>query len=91
MSVGRRPGGAVGAIRHRRLSNRPARREEAPLVRPPAASVAKGARAVIFGQPETLRFLAAVERLKQQTRKQQQQTRQARRRLRAALRKLREC
>jgi hypothetical protein len=46
---------------------------------------------VIFGEPETPRFLAAVARIKQDKRKQQQQTRQARLRLRAVRRKLRAC
>jgi len=58
---------------------------------PLAASVAKGAIDVIFGEPETSRFLAAVARFKQHKRKQQQQTREARQRLRAVRRKIREC
>ena len=46
---------------------------------------------MIYGEPETPRFLAAVQRLKQHKQKQQQQTRQARQRLRSVLRKLRVC
>jgi hypothetical protein len=44
---------------------------------------------VIFGEPETARFLAAVQRLKRQRLRQQQQTRRAKQRVRAALRKMR--
>lgn len=62
-----------------------------PLALPGAASDGKGAGAVIFGEPETPRFLAAVQRLKRHKQKQQQQARQARQRLRSVLRKLREC
>jgi hypothetical protein len=51
----------------------------------------KGALAVIYGEPDTTRFLAAVRRLKRQQRKREQQTRQAKQRVRAALRKIREC
>ena len=46
---------------------------------------------MIYGEPETPRFLAAVQRLEQHKRKRKQQNRQALKRLRAALRKLREC
>jgi len=44
---------------------------------------------MIYGEPETSRFLAAVQRLKQQQRKREKQTRQAKQRVREALRKLR--
>jgi hypothetical protein len=44
---------------------------------------------MIFGEPETGRFLAAVQRLKRAQRRKERQTRQAKQRLRAALRKLR--
>jgi hypothetical protein len=47
--------------------------------------------AVIFGEPETARFLAAVQRLKRQQRRKEQKTRLAKQRVRAALRKIREC
>ena len=57
----------------------------------PGRNVAKGAGAVIYGEPETARFLAAVQRLKQQQRRKERQTRQAKQRVRAALRKKREC
>ena len=46
---------------------------------------------MIYGEPETARFLAAVQRLKQQLRRKERQTRQAKQRVRAALRKKREC
>jgi hypothetical protein len=44
---------------------------------------------MIYGEPETSRFLAAVERLKQAKRRRERQTRQAKQRIRARLRKLR--
>jgi hypothetical protein len=46
---------------------------------------------VIYGEPETLRFLAALQRLKRQQQKRERQTRLAKQRVRAALRKMREC
>jgi hypothetical protein len=46
---------------------------------------------MIYGEPETSRFLAAVRRLKRLQRKRERQTRQAKQRVRAALRKMREC
>ena len=46
---------------------------------------------MIYGEPETSRFLAAVQRLKRQQRKRERLTRQAKQRVRAALRKMREC
>jgi len=46
---------------------------------------------MIYGEPETLRFLVAVQRLKRQQRKKERQTRQAKERVRAALRKMRPC
>src|SRR5438093_72580 len=57
----------------------------------PGTALAKGAIAVIYGEPETPRFLAAVQRIKRHKQKQQRQTRLACQRLRAALRKLRLC
>jgi hypothetical protein len=51
----------------------------------------KGAVAVIYGEPETPRFLVAVQRLKRQLRRKERQTRLAKQRVRAALRKMREC
>jgi hypothetical protein len=53
------------------------------------AGVPKGAFAMIYGEPETPRFLAALQRLKRQQRKKERQTRQAKQRVRAALRKMR--
>jgi hypothetical protein len=47
--------------------------------------------AMIYGEPETSRFLAAVQRLKRQQQKRERQTRQAKQRIRAVLRKIREC
>lgn len=59
-----------------------------PRARP---SLSKGAVQMIFGEPETSRFLEAVQRLKLQQRKREKQTRQAKQRVREALRKLRDC
>jgi hypothetical protein len=50
----------------------------------------KGGAAMIYGEPETPQFLAALQRLKRQQRKKERQTRQAKLRVRAALRKMRE-
>jgi hypothetical protein len=47
--------------------------------------------AVLFAEPETSRFLAAVQRIKQQHRRKVRQTRQAKQRLRVVVRKIREC
>ena len=46
---------------------------------------------MIFGEPETPRFLAAVQRIKQQQRRKERLTRQAKQRVRHVLRKMREC
>ncbi len=46
---------------------------------------------MLYGEPETSRFLAAVQRLKKQQRRKERQTRQAKQRVRAVLRKMREC
>ena len=46
---------------------------------------------MIYGEPETPRFLAALQRLKRQQRKKARQTRQAKKRVRIVLRKMREC
>ncbi len=46
---------------------------------------------MIYGEPETPRFLVAVQRLKRLLRKKERQTRLAKQRVRAALRKMREC
>jgi hypothetical protein len=46
---------------------------------------------MIYQEPETSRFLAAVQRLKRHQRRKEQQTRQAKQRVRAALRKMREA
>jgi hypothetical protein len=45
--------------------------------------------AVIYGEPETSRFLEAVRRLKRQQRRREQQTKQAKQKVRAVLRKIR--
>ena len=58
---------------------------------PPRWVLRKEPAAVIYGEPETPRFLAAVQRIKRHKQKQQRQTRLACQRLRAALRKLRLC
>jgi hypothetical protein len=46
---------------------------------------------MIYGEPETGRFLAAVQRLKRLLQRRERQTRLAKQRVRAALRKMREC
>ena len=46
---------------------------------------------MLYGEPETSRFLAAVQRFKKQQRRKQMQTRQAKQRVRAVLRKMRDC
>jgi len=46
---------------------------------------------VIYGEPETSRFLVALQRLKRQQRKKERQTRQAKQRVRTVLRKMRDC
>lgn len=46
---------------------------------------------MIYGEPETLRFLVALQRLKRLQRKKERQTRLAKQRIRAVLRKMREC
>ena len=46
---------------------------------------------MIYGEPETPRFLAAVLRLKLLQRRKERQTRLAKQRVRLALRKMREC
>jgi hypothetical protein len=45
--------------------------------------------AVIFGEPETVRFLAALRRLKLQRIRKDRQTNQAKQKVRAVLRKIR--
>jgi hypothetical protein len=47
--------------------------------------------AMLYGEPETVRFLAAVQRLKRQMRRKERQTKQAKQRVREVLRKLRSC
>jgi hypothetical protein len=54
-------------------------------------SVPKGEIAMIYGEPETIRFLAAVQRLKRLQQRRERRTKLAKQRVRAALRKLREC
>jgi hypothetical protein len=56
-----------------------------------SSTITKGAPAVLFGEPETSRFLAVIQRIKRQYRKKERQTRQAKQRVRSALRKIREC
>jgi len=46
---------------------------------------------VLYGEPETTRFLAAVQRLKRQQLRKEKLTRLAKQRVRTALRKMREC
>jgi hypothetical protein len=47
--------------------------------------------AVIYGEPETGRFLAAVQRLKERQQRRDRQTKRAKQKVRAALRKMRAC
>ncbi len=47
--------------------------------------------AVIYGEPETARFLEAVQRLKRQLQRRAKLTKQAKQKVRAALRKIRPC
>jgi len=46
---------------------------------------------MIYGEPETMRFLAAVQRLKRQQLRKERQTRLAKQRVRNVLRKMRGC
>jgi hypothetical protein len=57
----------------------------------PVSGVSKGGIAMLYGEPETSRFLAAVQRIKRLQRKRERLTRQAKQRIRAVLRKMREC
>ncbi len=45
---------------------------------------------MLYGEPETARFLEAVQRLKRQRRRKDRQTRLAKQRVRAVLRKMRD-
>ena len=45
---------------------------------------------MLYGEPETVRFLAAVERLKRQRRRKTRETRLAKQRVRMVLRKMRD-
>jgi hypothetical protein len=56
----------------------------------PPPDDAKGEAAMLYGEPETSRFLAAVRKMKRLQQKQQRQTRLAKKRVRLALRKRRE-
>jgi hypothetical protein len=47
--------------------------------------------AMLYGEPETSRFLAALQRIKRLQNKRERQTRLAKQRVRAVLRKMREC
>ncbi|HZV05329.1 MAG TPA: hypothetical protein VE999_09625 [Gemmataceae bacterium] len=76
------------AIKPSNQRGRP-QQERATSEGPPA--IRKGAIAVIYGEPETPRFLAALQRLKRQQRKKERQTRLAKQRVRTVLRKMREC
>ena len=56
----------------------------------PDRTIAKGAFAMLYGEPETARFLAAVQRLKRQRLRKDRETRLAKQRIRMALRKMRD-
>jgi hypothetical protein len=45
---------------------------------------------MLYGEPETTRFLVAVQRLKRQRRRRERQTRLAKQRVRDVLRKMRD-
>jgi hypothetical protein len=61
-------------------------------VRFPIGPVTKrGPWKMIYAETETSRFLAVLQRLKEQHRKKERLTRLAKQRVRAALRKMREC
>jgi hypothetical protein len=51
----------------------------------------RGRFTVIFGEPETARFLAMVERIKRMQQVKLKRTRRAKQKARALLRKMREC
>ena len=51
----------------------------------------RGRFTVIFGEPETARFLAVIERLKRLRIVKKKRTRRAKQKARAVLRKMREC
>src|SRR5947209_644022 len=57
----------------------------------PGRALRKGVLAMIYGEPETSRFLAAVQRLKRLQLRKARQTRLAKQRVRAVLRKMRDC
>lgn len=71
-------------------SGQPAPLYELPPSTTPDRTVAKGVFAVIYGEPETARFLVAVQRLKRQQRRKERQTRLAKQRVRTVLRKMRD-
>ena len=56
----------------------------------PDRTLVKGVFAMLFGEPETARFLAAVQRLKRQRRRKTRETRLAKQRVRTVLRKMRD-
>ena len=56
----------------------------------PDRTIAKGVFAMLYGEPETARFLAAVQRLKRQRLRKDRETRLAKQRIRMALRKMRD-
>jgi hypothetical protein len=82
-------GGDNGSGRKNLPFGRRPERRSARLV--PSRIPSKGAIVVIYGEPETLRFLAAVQRLKREKHRKERLTRLAKQRVRAALRKMREC
>ena len=57
----------------------------------PRAGRINGGVAMLYGEPETIRFLAALQRIKRLQHKRERQTRLAKQRVRAVLRKMREC
>jgi hypothetical protein len=71
--------GGGGHWERRRATRRPAGRRR----------MKKEQVTVIYGEPETMRFLTAVRRLKQQQLRKDRATRQAKQKVRAVLRKIR--
>ena len=95
----KRPGTAIARTRGQRPPGdrssdgtppaRPGHAEGGRGGRGAAGGVGKEQVAVIYGEPETVRFLEAVRRLKQLKQRKDRQTKQAKQKVRAVLRKIR--
>ena len=75
----------------RAFAERPGGRHRVPVRRVPNAGRIQRGIAMLYGEPETSRFLAALQRIKRLQHKRERQTRLAKQRVRAVLRKMREC